>query len=155
MADIQVVKVMPNGTLTSDPWRGAPCIRLAYTFEEPCKGPDGRLSIDGLKTAWALLDTGADWNVIDETLVPPSARFVEHLFSEGVTGGQNVANHHVTFHIPEADMFHQTGVHTMQHRPSRPYGLILGRKFLQMTRFRYEGHLGIVSLQFFENLHAR
>ena len=154
MAEIAVVKLMSDGTLTTDPWRGAPCIRVAYTFEEPRQKPGGGLTIDGLKTTWALLDTGADWNVIDETLVPASARFVESLFSEGVTGGQHVANHHVTFHIPEADMFHQTGIHTMQARPGRAYGIILGRKFLQMTRFRYEGHLGIVGLEFFENPQA-
>lgn len=155
MPFIQVSNLLPDGSITSDPYAGAPCIRLRYTFQQPIQKAEGGLTVGGVRTAWALLDTGADWNLIDETLVPPDALFVEHIVSKGVTGSLRARNYHVTFHIPEADMFHQTGIHTMGAEPGRPFAVILGRKFLQSTRFRYDGHLGIVDLEFFENLNAR
>lgn len=135
-------------------FRGAPCVRVRFTFEPPVMKPNGSQSMVGLQDTWALIDTGADLNCIDERLVPLATTAIELVTSAGINGIHQARNYPVSFFFPEADWAQNTGVITMPPA-DRPFGIILGRKFLQNITYNYDGRLGgISSLTPVENVAA-
>ena len=155
MAQIPVLKIDDDGNQVSSSHHGAPCVMMRYSFQSMVEKPGGGVSLDGIHSALALLDTGADHNLICESLIPSTAACVEQVRNSGVTGWRMCANYRVTLHIPEADMMHATGVIAMEPCSTRPYKMILGRKFLQMTRFAWEPADGITALEWAGNPLAR
>jgi hypothetical protein len=134
-------------------FRGAPCIDLSYSFNHAVPR-DGGIYIDGLRQIRALLDTGADTNLLDSNLFPSHVHPVEHIISVGVTGQETAANYDVTLYLREFDLVQTTGVLAMKPQVSRPFQMILGRKFLQTTRFVFDGRRGLSELEFVENPEA-
>jgi hypothetical protein len=116
---------------------GLPCIRLRYSFRPPeIVGNETRLY--ELRDAWALLDTGADWNLIYADLIPTDNPAIDRVISRGIGGKEHVNNHRVWFHFDSIDLSQATGIMAMKRGAYSPYDLILGRKFLQTTRFVYD-----------------
>lgn len=151
---IPVQRRLPNGQATDHPFLGQPCIEIGFSFNTPTKLEDRNLKLTGLKYRWALLDTGADFNLISEDLIPHGAKCVQDVQNNGVTGTVQARVYEITFHIREKNIFHQTGCSSMPYRENRGFDIILGRKFLQCTRFTYEFHHGIQAIEFVHNPNA-
>lgn len=155
MHEIPVIKIDNNGQQVSSSHYGAPCILMRYSFQPMVNRPGGGATLEGIHSTLALLDTGADHNLICESLIPSTAVCVEQVHNSGVTGSRMCANYQITLHIPQADMMHATGVIALEPSSTRPYKIILGRKFLQMTRFVWDPVEGITALEWAGNPFAR
>lgn len=154
MTTINVLKLDHLGNPTNHPYAYYPCIRLRYSFQASFAEPNGRRGLNGIVTALAMIDTGADLNLIKSDLIPSSASPVETVTNYGVNGATQERNYEVTFHLPEFDAFHQTGIISWSPGNNPPYDVILGRKFLQMCRFEFDQHEGIQNLTYSNNPHA-
>lgn len=149
---IPVVLLGKDGRPTSGHF-GIPCIQIRYTFSKPVQTDVGIQCTD-LRSVWALLDTGADWNLIHEDLIPHSYPIIDQLTNTGIGGSVPTTNHQVWFMVDPTDMVHATGIMSMKRLGAPPYDLILGRKFLQCTRFTYDLVNGC-TLEMITNDHAR
>ena len=155
MARIPVASLDENGTPSSSPFKVAPCISIRYSFEKPILKEDGVYTISGLNRVWALIDTGADYNMLDDNLLQNNIYPIQNVVTHGVNGASTSLNYEITLHPDGSSHFHRTGVLSMPHRPDRPWRMILGRKFLQCTKFTYDADKGIQSLEFFNNPNAK
>lgn len=108
-----------------------------------------------MRCVWALIDTGAEYNLLDECLFQEHIVPIQDVITHGVNGTTTSQNYEITLHPDNASSFHITGVLSMPHRLDRPWRMILGRKFLQCTKFTYDAHNGIQNLDFFDNPNAR
>lgn len=152
MSIMPIINLNNQGVVVNT-FHGAPCVRVAYSFEKPTISANGRHELTGLKRCLALIDTGADWNCIHEDLIPPHATAIEEIVNEGVGGLHKAKNYAFTLHPDGVDCFHSAGVISMP-RTARPFDIILGRKFLQCTRFVWDGCNGIVQMEYFPNPEA-
>lgn len=148
---IPVVLLGPDGQPTSGHF-GIPCIQIRYTFTQPVQTAAG-FQCTNLRTVWALLDTGADWNLIHEDLLPQSYPILDQLTNTGIGGSVPTTNHGVWMYLDPIEIIHTTGIMTMKRTGMPPYDLILGRKFLQCTRFTYDLVSGC-TLEWITNLQA-
>jgi hypothetical protein len=151
MPIIPVTRLGLDGLPSSDPVGGAPCIQVRFSLRAVEAVPGG-YRINGMHETWALLDTGADFNVIGREYLA-DARFNDQVVtSNGLNGAHQSRSFPVTFDL--GGEFHTTGA--LEGAPGWvcPWRVILGRKFLQMTRFHWDGEAGIRSIEFFNNPRA-
>jgi hypothetical protein len=145
---LPVQYLMPTGAVTTDIVKGEPCIQLEVSFQKPTPAAGGN-RISGLISVTALLDTGASWNFVDQALVAQAkSSAIETLMNHGVVGSSMITNHEVVFHfrLPSGNLIHRTGAGTIDLSSRQiPWRVILGRKFLQTTKFTY-GHTGLKSI---------
>lgn len=148
---LSVEWLLPTGEPTDHPFNGEPCVSVGISFEKPTPHESGGALLTGIKHIKALIDTGAQWNMIDCTLVQEAgSKPVETVMSYGVNGSSIITNHEISmmFFGKDSNMLHKTGAGTLDLRGRTvPYRMILGRKFLQMTRFRYDGVRGIKEIE--------
>lgn len=152
MVKLTVRHINPEGSCCGT-YRSAPCIDIRYSFSSPTLGEDGVWRLNDLSDAVALIDTGADLNLIDETLVPDWAAPKWQTMNHSVNSSSLADTHNVTLHIAQASFMLTTDFLTMPAAP-RQYGIILGRKFLQNVRFRYDGAAGISDFTFIDDAGA-
>lgn len=144
----------PTGSETLHPIDGQPCLYIGVSFKES-ETREGGHFLPGITWVYALIDTGAQWNLVDERLVKENnSPSLESLRNEGVTGSEMITNHAVAFFLrgePDS-MIHSTGAGTVDlSRRKVPWRVILGRKFLQLCHFSYDGTQGIRELTFAEH----
>jgi hypothetical protein len=151
MTKLPVELRWPDNAVPYPSFTGAPCVKLQYTFLPSATDENGVSHMEGLNWVWALLDTGADRILVDASLVPACASQIEEVTSYGINGVDLAKNYQITLNFPEWDWCVACGAITMPSRSDRPYGMILGRQFLQLVQFTYDGRLGIVDLERIDN----
>jgi hypothetical protein len=149
---LRVRRLLPTGQETDHPFNGEPCINIGVSFQKAKSTPQGSL-LENITQVVALIDTGAQWNLIDEDLVKASASPVlETLTNHGAVGSSVITNHAVSlmFYGDTANLLHETGAGTISLKSRTvPWRIILGRKFLQSTRFEYDRVHGIREIEIF------
>ncbi|MET4206868.1 hypothetical protein [Bradyrhizobium sp. LA2.1] len=151
---VEVEWLLHDGRKTDHPFDGQPCIELGVSFQPPTQVPGGAV-LNGITRVKALIDTGSQWNLIDEELIrahnPP---VLDRLINQGVAGSAMMTSHRIwmMLYSGAGNMMHETGAGgiNLSGRNS-PWRVILGRKFLQATRFTYDGATGIRELEIFLN----
>lgn len=147
MALIPVQRRWPLDLTDSRSFMGAPCVDLQYTFEPTARLENGSTQLVGLHQCWALIDTGADLCTIDASLIPASVNPIEYLEHSGVNGSERAGNYELSIFFPQTSWTVQLGAVAMAHRSYRPYGMILGRRFLELVTFAWNGADGIVAME--------
>jgi hypothetical protein len=146
MQYLTVKKLRADGSIGDDSF-AAPCVELEFSFAKAVHLSPGQVALANRKTVTALLDTGADHNLIDEDLVPPEAQSFRAVESAGVGGIRTARAHEISLYFPEAGRIIETAVITMARDHDRQFSMVLGRSFLNETRFVYDGKRGIVDLE--------
>jgi len=147
---LTVRRLLPNGEETEHPVHGEPCVNIGVSFEKAKQTPEGAL-LGGITQVIALIDTGAQWNLIDSDMVRASGSpALETLVNHGAAGSAMITNHSISLMLygTSGNMLHNTGAGTIDLKGRTvPWRMILGRKFLQMTRFTYNGVEGIAEIE--------
>ncbi len=141
---VPVAHLDAQGVPSADHIKAPPCVELLYSFTPVATAEvatfEGR--------CWALIDTGADINLIDQSLVPTHAQFNASICNVGVSGESEAKVYLTDMLLCGSEKSFTTQFSTADFGAS-PFRVILGRLFLRHTRFRYEGALGITSLEVF------
>jgi hypothetical protein len=149
---LPVLRLLPTGQETDHPFNGEPCINVGVSFQKAKSTPQGAL-LENITQVIALIDTGAQWNLIDEDLVKASASpIMEILTNHGAVGSSVITNHAISLMLfgTTANLLHETGAGTINLKGRTvPWRMILGRKFLQGTRFEYDNVKGIGEIEIF------
>jgi|SRR5450759_563342 hypothetical protein len=144
----------PDGSQSSHPVNGEPCIKVGISFQSPV-AEGKQLRLNAITWAYALLDTGAQWNLVEEKLVHErQSPALETLTNHGATGSATITNHAVALFLKGTpdDLIHNTGAGTIDLSARKvPWRMILGRKFLQTTRFSYNSTQGIKEIELIQD----
>ena len=135
------------GNLQSQHSRGAPLVKVRFTWQAPAL-ENGVWTLDGLRETWAIIDTGADVSMISARLMQGAGPVVETLTSTGATGHQEVVTtHQISLIFPPSTHAVNTVVCSSSgFAADCAYQMILGRNVLMSTRFTYDGPRGISSI---------
>lgn len=141
MIDIPVFLIAPDGTITDDPVAGCPCIKATFV-----PGDDSYGGLGAGVDAWALLDTGADQVFVDASF---SAMFGSPAVAEAPVHGATssiISTVHSAFvrvgTLPPISLQY-TAAPLVREYPR--YQIALGRSFLRLFDFRFDGRTGAFS----------
>jgi hypothetical protein len=148
---LPVLNLLPGGIVSDHPFNGEPCINVGVSFQKAKATHRGSL-LENITQIFALIDTGAQWNLVDEELVKQNnSPILETLTNQSAVGSATITNHALSLMLYGAggvNLLHETGAGTIDLRGRHvPYRMILGRKFLQATRFNYDSIRGITEME--------
>lgn len=143
--NIAVHWILEDRSITLDTCKGRPCIGINFTTQ--IEQDNSLYDLTKLVPLIAMIDTGADQNVVDATICA-SAPIIRYVPARGfLSSGLATVRRGTLFFsaddgsaIPCSDEFASVPI------VGEPYNAVLGRPFLKMCKFVYDGANSIATL---------
>ncbi|MGN6064871.1 hypothetical protein [Brevundimonas diminuta] len=143
-----VVHMTAKGEHSTNATHALPLVRVQFSWN-PVVMENGRATVNGLQSTWALIDTGADYSLLSARYASGCGPAVEVFNHTGLGRVERATTHEITLYFPPADIITRAGVLLSGAiGPDSIFQMILGRHFLKMTRFIYDGPKGIREISF-------
>lgn len=148
---VPVLHLDASGRPSTDAHRALPLVKVRFSWQ-PIRHEGGRAHVEGLRDTLALIDTGCDYSLLSHRFFEGCGPPVETWRHTGLgVVSEETTSHEITMFFPPADILTRCGVMRSSAIPENsPFQMILGRHFLKMTRFVYDGPAGIQRLEFLD-----